>query len=204
MKRDFLKELGIEDEAIIQKIMDANGKDVEAARSTVSAKDTEIEGLKQQISQRDTDMQKLREELTAAQADAGKLPGVSQTLADLQTKYTQEKADFEKKLSDQAYEFAVREKVGELKFTSKAAKEAFISTAIAKQFKMDGETLQGYADFLESYKKEDPGAFEAEKQPESNPKPRFAGPTNPPDKKHVSLSELMRQKNENPNMTIDF
>ena len=208
MKREFLEGLGIQDKDVIQKIMDANGADVEAAKQGITAKDTEIEGLKNQLSQRDADMKKLKDDLTAAQADASKLQGVSQSLTDLQSKYETEKTAFEKRLSDQAYEFAVREKVGELQFSSKAAKEAFTGAAIAKQFKMDNGNLLGYADFLTQYKADDPGAFAAEKPADNGqdkPQPRIVAPTQPgaPGKK-PSLSELMRQKNENPSMNIDF
>ena len=66
MKRDFLRDLGVEGDAIEQ-IMAQNGKDIEDAKKgiddlkqQIAAKDTEISGLKEQIAQRDTDIEALR------------------------------------------------------------------------------------------------------------------------------------------------
>jgi len=48
MKREFLKELGLEDEAI-DKIMTENGKDVQGFQTQVSTLTTERDGLKNQL-----------------------------------------------------------------------------------------------------------------------------------------------------------
>lgn len=48
MKREFLEELGLEKE-VIDKIMAENGKDINAEKSKVSAKDEEIKTLEEQI-----------------------------------------------------------------------------------------------------------------------------------------------------------
>lgn len=48
MKREFLKELGIEDE-VIDKIMDENGKDIEGLRSKAEAITADRDGLKEQL-----------------------------------------------------------------------------------------------------------------------------------------------------------
>lgn len=166
----------------------------------------QVKTLNGQIAQRDADMTTLRTNLEAAQADAGKLAGVQQSLTELQTKYANEKTAYEKQLNDQAYEFAVRERANSLKFSSVSAKKAFIHDAIAKGFKMDGETLLGYEDFVTKYKADDPGAFEAEKTPEpEQPQPRITAPTNPQNSgKHIPLSEMMRRRNENPDYKVNF
>ena len=48
MKREFLKELGIEDE-VIDKIMDENGKDIEGLKSQVGTLAADRDGLKEQL-----------------------------------------------------------------------------------------------------------------------------------------------------------
>lgn len=171
----------------------------------VNALTEQVNTLNGQIAQRDTDMASLRKNLEAAQADAGKLAGVQQNLTDLQTKYADDKKALEDKLTQQKYEFAVREKANGLQFSSTSAKKAFIRDAIDKGFKMDGDTLLGYEDFVTKYKTDDPGAFAVEKEPEPQ-KPRIVAPTNPSNAggKHIPLSELMRRKNDNPNLQIDF
>ena len=167
----------------------------------------QVSALNEQITQRDTDMAALRTSLEAAQADAGKLSSVQQSLSDLQNKYAHDKTEYEANMARQRYEFAIREKANNLKFSSTAAKKAFVQEAIGKEFKLDGETLLGYEDFLTKYKAEDPGAF-AQETPETpppapTPKVTLPGHDKPP-KQKIGLSELMKRANENPDLEIDI
>ena len=77
-----------------------------------------------------------REKLTAAQADAGKLTEAQSALADLQAKYAADSQAWESQRKAQAYEFAVRTKAGELKFSSNAARNDFIRSAVGKQMQL--------------------------------------------------------------------
>lgn len=168
----------------------------------------QVKTLNEQIGQRDADMATLKTDLEAAQADAGKLGGVQKSLTDLQAKYTADKQAYEAGMARQRYEFAVREKASGLKFSSTAAKKAFIQEAIGKEFKQDGDTLLGYEDFLAKYRQDDPGAFVADPQPAGPPAPPTPRITLPgrdkPDGQRHSLSELMMMKNANPSMEIDI
>ena len=169
----------------------------------------QVTDLQGQIASRDGDLTSLREQLTAAQADAGKLGAVQQSLTDLQTKYNADKTDYENKLTRQTYEYMVRERANGLHFSSAAAKKAFLQEAIGKDFKVDGESLLGYEDFVTKYKADDPGAFVAEKEPEGAPKgktPTVVLPSGgkPAPGKKYSLSELMARHNENPDAPISF
>ena len=172
----------------------------------------QVTDLQSQLTQRDTDITNLRDALTAAQADATKLGDAQRALADMQNRYTTEKQQYEDRLSSQAYEFAVRERVNGLKFTSKAAKAEFMRSAIAQKFAMKDGNLLGFDDYVNQYKAEDSGTF-AQEAP-ANPAPAPAPVKNPtvvlpsggkpnPGKK-FSLSELMRQKNENPDAQISY
>lgn len=169
----------------------------------------QVSQLTEQIGQRDTDMATLQASLEAAQADAGKLPGVQQSLTDLQNKYAQDKTKFEKSMAKQRYEFAVRERANALKFSSAAAKKAFVQEAISKDFKMDGDNLLGYEDFEKQYRTDDPGAFVVDTPPTDPPKPEppkivLPGNRQKPTGKTHSLSELMAMKNANPDLEINF
>lgn len=147
----------------------------------------QVTDLQGQIAQRDTDLAAVREALTAAQADASKLPGVEGSLTALQSKYAQEKSEWEQRMSQQAYEFAIRERANGLNFSSAAAKRDFVRGAIDKGFKMEGDTIQGYDEFVEQYKAADPTAFVAEKPADPDPNqpgkktPSFVKPGNTPD-----------------------
>lgn len=170
----------------------------------------QVSQLNAQLTQRDTDMATLQTSLEAAQADASKLPGVQQSLSDLQSKYAQDKTNFETAMAKQRYEFAVREKANGLKFSSTAAKKAFVQEAISKEFKMDGDTLLGYEDFVTKYKADDPGAFVQEapptdpNPPKNTPSITLPGAHDKPSGAKRSLAELMQMKNDNPNMEINF
>lgn len=130
---------------------------------TVNGLKGQVTELQGQITSRDGDLTSLREQLTAAQADAGKLGAVQQSLADLQTKYNTDKTDYENKLTRQAYEYMVRERANSLQFSSASAKKAFLQEAIGKDFKVDGESLLGYEDFVTKYKADDPARLRRRK-----------------------------------------
>lgn len=169
----------------------------------------QITDLQSQLAQRDNDISTLRETLTVAQADASKLGDVQRTLSEMQNRYTTEKQQYEEKLSSQAYEFAIRERVNGLKFSSKAAKSAFMKSAVDKKFAMENGNLLGFDDYVNQYKAEDSGAF-AQEDPAPAPAPAptptvvLPGSGKPNPGKKFSLSELMKQKNENPDAQISY
>lgn len=148
----------------------------------VKALQEQIEGLQKQLAERDTDISDLNTKLTAAQGDAGKTADVQKALEELQKKYEADTKELNDRLTKQDYEFRVKEKASGLKFTSNGAKADFISKAIAQEFKISGDTLQGYEDFVKSYRESDPGAFEPDKpaEPEPAPKtPQIVAPATP-------------------------
>ena len=164
----------------------------------------QVADLQGQLAQRDTDMTDLQTKLTAAQADASKLSDAQQALAGLQTKYESEKQEWATKIERQAYEYDIRERAGTLKFSSQSAKRDFINQAMDKNFKRDGDALLGYDDFVSKYRESDPGAFVAEETKPDSPTIVLPGGSPKPDNKKMSLSELMKAKNENPTMTIKY
>lgn len=124
------------------------------------------------IKQRDTDIKDLQTKLKNAGTDAEKLKNLETDLATLQTNYDTAKTDYEKKLADQAYEFAIKEKVAGLKFTSNSAKKAFLADITADRLKMKDGDLIGFDDYVSKYKEQDAGAFVTE-QTDPETKPHF-------------------------------
>ena len=166
----------------------------------------QISDLQAQIQKRDSDMADLSAKLTAAQADASKLSDAQQALTGLQKQYENDKKDWESKIERQAYEYDIRERANALKFTSQSAKRDFINQALGKGFKREGDALLGYDDFVTKYRESDPGAFAAD-APETQPNtPTIVLPngSKKPDGKKMSLTEIMKAKNENPTMEINF
>lgn len=151
-----------------------NLEKVEKERDTYKTKYDE------DIKARDTDISKLQEQLKNAGVDAEKLTTLQNDLTTLQTKYQTEKGDLESKLAKQAYEFAVKEKVADLKFSSESAKKAFMSDIMKDELKMKDGQLIGFDDFVDAYKKNDEKAFITDTK-DPNKKPSFSKKTNSKD-----------------------
>lgn len=178
MKRDFLKDLGLEKD-VIDQIMAANGEDIENARKAEQkAWEAEKEQLSTQISQfetqaakRDVDLKKLQDKLTAKENDDVKLADAQKALEDFQAQYENDKKTWEAQSKQQAYEFAVKTKAGALKFSSNAAQKEFTREAIAAGLKMDGDDLLGWDDYVAKVKEADPAAFASEDPAPADPGP---------------------------------
>lgn len=136
------------------------------------------------IAQRDTDLATLQEKLKNAGADANKLSNLQTDFDTLQQTYNTAKADYEKQLAEQAYDFAIKENSGKLKFSSNSAKKAFMSALKAKNLSMENGKILGFDDFVNAYKEQDAGAFITDNPSPKNdePKPSFSTKTNPGDK----------------------
>ena len=177
-KKEEFDKLMVENYKTVKEVSNLQGKleNMEKERDTYKEKyDTDIK-------QRDADIKDLQTKLKDAGTDSTKLTDLENQLTTLQETYKKAKDDYESQLSKQAYEFAVKEKVAELKFSSNSAKKAFIADAINEGMKLKDGQLQGFDDFLESYKKNDADAFlkedkQVENQPKSDdkPKPQFSG-----------------------------
>ena len=136
------------------------------------------------IAQRDTDLATLQEKLKNAGDDATKLSNLQTDFDTLQQTYNTAKADYEKQLAEQAYDFAIKENSSKLKFSSNSAKKAFMSDLKAKKLSMENGKILGFDDFVNAYKEQDAGAFITERTDikKDEPKPSFSAKTNPGDK----------------------
>ena len=132
------------------------------------------------IKQRDEDLKKLKKQLEDAGADSETVEKLKTQLSDLQTSYDDAKTKYDAELKKQAYEYAVKEKTNNIKFSSNSAKKAFLSDVINSNLTMkDGEVL-GFDDFVNKYKEQDAGAFLTDEPKEDKPgekvdKPFFSG-----------------------------
>lgn len=162
-------------EAQISAILDINSRDIGSAKTKSDSLTEQLTALNAQITQRDADMTALREKLTAAQADAGKLAEAQTALSDLQAKYAADSQAWDEQKAAQAYEFAVRTRAAELKFSSNAARNDFIRSALEKKMQLDGDLILGFDDFAKAYREADPTAFAAD-EPKA-PAPTITLPT---------------------------
>lgn len=137
--------------------------------SDIKSKDDEMEVLNGQITDlnatittRDNDLSDLQAKLAVAGEDATKLTELSSSLSELQTKYEKDIQNYQAKMTQQSYEFAVKEFANAQKFTSQAAKRDFVSSMIAKNLQMEDGKILGREDFVEKYATENADAFVVE------------------------------------------
>ena len=151
--------------------------------SELEAKIKEIDALNGTISTRDTDLETLKKQLEAAGTDATKLNELTSQFNDLKGKYEADTKSYKDQLKKQSYEFAVREFASTKNFTSQAAKRDFERSMIAKELKMENNTILGAEDFVKAYTEQNSDAFVVQQQPNNDAgkpaesKPYFVGST---------------------------
>ena len=154
MKREELKALGLED-AVIDKIMDLNGTDINAIKGKLTNAEETIQTLQTTIGERDTDIQALKE-------TAGNSGELNTKLAELQSKYD---ADTQK-LNDQIQQSKVNSAL-ELALVSNKARNTKAVKALIDLEKIelneDG-TINGLDEQLTALKTDNAFLFDGEQQ----------------------------------------
>ena len=92
----------------------------------------------------------------------GKLQGYD---PDWKTKAEQAQQEADAKIKAMARTQALKEKTAGLKFSSDSARRAFLSDLEAKELPLEDGQVLGFDDFVEKYKKSDPGAFASDTKP---------------------------------------
>lgn len=92
MKREFLEGMGLEKDAI-DKIMGEHGKTVETHKQKAADATTSLDDVKAQLAQRDKDLTDLKKQAKGNEDLQAKF-------TDLETKYNQDKLDYEAKIKD--------------------------------------------------------------------------------------------------------
>lgn len=129
------------------------------------AMQTERDGLKIQLETANTTIQSYKDM---------DIDGIKQSAKDWETKYNTETQKLRDKLADMEYSRTVETAVSGLKFTSAAAKKAFMADLTAKKLTAQDGKLLGLDDFVSAYKQNDPSAFASEV-----PAPQFVKPSTP-------------------------
>lgn len=193
---EILKAMGIEipadkKEGFDKEVLEnyKTSAEVELVRGKLTNAEKERDDIKAKydtdIKQRDTDLKTLQVQLKDAGIDKVKLEELQNSVTDWQTKYTTAKQEYDTQIAKQKYEFAVKENVEKLKFSSNSAKKAFLSDLLSKELKMENDKILGFTDFVDAYKETDADAFAQETTMEpdvnttSTSKPKFADKSNP-------------------------
>lgn len=211
MKREFVVKIfeNATDEQI-SAILNENGKDLEASKQALAeandklkTAETEVSGLKEQIKQRDSDIDGLQAKIDGNEA-------VTKELNDLKTKYEKDTATLQGQIESQRRARASEKLFDGYEFSSDYARKAVASEFDEQKFKLDEKTGEyvGGKEWLDKIKTDSPSAFKVEVDPTGNKggtNPRFAsGANGGKASPKLTLSELMKMKNENPNVEISF
>ena len=155
MKREDLKKLGLEDEAI-ESVMKLHGQTVNGLQEQVTALQASEANLKSQNEKHEKDLKTL-------QKDNDDNETLKQTIKDLQKQNADAKAGYEKQLVGMQRDSAIEKALATSGAKNTKAVKALLD-ADKIVFK-DGE-LSGLAEQLEAYKQSDPYMFDMGTKPE--------------------------------------
>ena len=149
MKTDFLKNLGIVEQSIIDQIMAENGRDVNKVRDELNTYKTQIEDYINQISAKDSEISKLK-------VEADKVEGLTQQVTQLTADKTQLTNDLNTKVSEIQKNHAIESGVRDAK--AKNVKAVIAQLDMAKITFADGK-LSGLSEQLETLQKSEDTSF---------------------------------------------
>ncbi len=161
MKREFLKQLGLEDEAI-EKIMGEHGKTLNEYKEKGEKVDTlesQVNDYKNQLQQRDSQLQELGEKAKGNQE-------LSDQINQLKQDNEQQKSEYEDKLSKQAFDHKLENSLSNAKAKNIKSVKALLDF---DTIKLDGDSLKGLDDQLSILKEKEGYLFEEEEKPAPTP-----------------------------------
>lgn len=182
MNREFLKKLGLEEEAI-DTIMAEHGKTVQSQKTAIAEKDTELTSLKEQLKERDADIEELQKSATD--------DDLKEKYSALQEKY---EADVEK-LNEQLSKSRLNSAI-ELELTKRNARNIKTVTPLldTETIKLTDDGIQGLSEQLDKIAEDNPFLFATEDsgEPDSGKKPQFVNPKNP-GKQNPTRTDKLRE-----------
>lgn len=158
MKREFLENLDLGNgiklsKENIETIMAEFGKTKTTLDNQINTLTTERDGLKTQLDAAGKEIQSYKDM---------DIDGIKNKVGEWETKYNNDTKALKEQLESANYNFAVKEAVSGLKFTSESAKKAFILDLTNKNLPLQDGKILGLEDFTKNYKEGDPGAFVSE------------------------------------------
>lgn len=196
---EILKSQGIEvseDQAkAITKDVAANYKTISEYEKKVSKTEAERDSYKEQLDAANDTLQAF---------DGVDVKGMEQKIADYEKQVKDQKEDFEKKLYDRDFSDALNSAMGDYKFSSEYAKKSVMEEIKAAGLKLIDGKIIGLNDMVDSIKEKDASAFVDEKQQElEDKKAKFTtGLKDKQGDQKITPAELMKLKNENPDLDI--
>lgn len=166
MQREFLKGLGLDDEAI-EKVMAEHGKDVTAAKQQMSDVEAERDGLKAQLSERDKDIEDLKK-------NSGTSDELKQQITDLQQKNKDLESTYQSELAATKKNSAIELALAGAKAKNPKAVKALLD---GDKLELTEEGIKGLDEQLSALQESDAYLF-GEEQKSSNPDPQWGSEGN--------------------------
>lgn len=160
MKREFLKDLGLEDE-VINKIMTENGKDIEKHKTEKDTYKTKYDDTKKLLDDANTTIQSYKDM---------DVEGIKKSAEDWKAKYETDTAALNNKIAQQEYEHQADKYLNKYEFSSNLVRSAVLNQFKEKKFKLENDTFLGADDFMKQLQESEPGIFKV-----SNPTPGNTG-----------------------------
>ena len=184
-----------EQKAAINKAVSENYKTINEFEKRVSKLEAERNGYKEQL---DTATETLKG------FDGIKPEELQAEVEKYKKKAEEQEETFKKELEKRDFSDALDKAIGDYKFSSEYAKKSVVEEIKAAGLKLVDGKIIGLNDMIETIKGKDASAFvdEAKDKLEQN-KAKFTKQTQQSkDGTKISMSELMKMKNENPDMDI--
>lgn len=156
MKREFLKELGIESKEVVDKIMEENGKDIEAAKGKKDDMEVELKDLKAENEKLNDSLKERDKQLETLKKSAGDNEDLKKQIDEL-------KADNKKAEDAHKAEMTELNKTHKIESAILAANGKAIKAIMpyidASKVSMDGDNLIGLNEQIESLKEAEDTKF---------------------------------------------
>lgn len=169
---------------------------------------TELEKKNTRIAALEEDKKALEERLkTANETISGfedaDIEGLKQQIADYNKKLKETEEQHKKEIEQRDFKDALTEAMKEVEFTSEYAKKSVMAEIEAAGLKLIDGKIIGLNDLLEAIKEKDKAAFvDKEQEQLEQGKAKFTKPLNVKEGTKLSTSELMKLKNQYPNLDI--
>lgn len=196
MTLENLKELGLNEDQV-KAVMEQYGKDVTKLQNENKKLTTDRDNWKKKAETAEDTLKKF---------DGIDLEQMKKEVEDWKQKAQDAEKDYQQKIYDRDFNDALTAAFGEIKFTSESAKKAVMAEVKEAGLKLNEGKILGLSDLIEQIRERDASAFVDEKQQQAQQqRAKFTVPgtgSNPSPGTKVSMSELMRMKNENPGLDI--
>lgn len=171
----------------------ANGEYVK--KEDLETKNSELVAIKKQLKEANSTIQSYKEM---------DIESIKRSADEWKNKYETETQELNSKIQKQKYEFAAKEYLGNFKFINDRVKNSILNDFLEKEFKFEDNKFLGADDWINSLKENEPEVFKDINNTGNDPVFTNGFKNNPGKGQKLSLQDMMKAKNENPNMEINF